>query len=98
MGKWWQVLTLFLSAGVFTAIVNNLLAEWRDRKKEKRTSTRDALYSAMRVAVILEKFAIECEDILTTTNCIPTPRVMPEPHTGSFRLWTSILPMWTGRR
>jgi hypothetical protein len=68
MGEWWQVLTLFLSAGVsagvFTAIVNNLLAEWRDRRKEKRTSARDAVYLAMQVAVIIERFAIECEDII----------------------------------
>jgi hypothetical protein len=65
MGEWWQVLTLFLSAGVFTAIVNNLLAEWRDRRKEKRTSARDAVDLAMRVADILERFAIECEDIIS---------------------------------
>jgi hypothetical protein len=68
MGEWLQVLPLFLSAGVsagvFTAIVNNLLAEWRDRRKEKRTSARDAVDLAMRVAVIIERFAIECEDVI----------------------------------
>jgi hypothetical protein len=56
----WDIVKFALGTGVVTAVANNLLGWLRDWKKEGTTSTRDARYLAMRVAVTLDEFAIEC--------------------------------------
>lgn len=56
----WDIVKFALGTGVVTALANNLLGWWRDWKKEGITTIRDARYLAMRVAVTLDRFAIEC--------------------------------------
>jgi len=56
----WDIVKFALGTGVVTAVANNLLGWWRDWKKEGTTTIRDARYLAMRVAVTLDRFAIEC--------------------------------------
>ena len=60
-----NILTLAFTTGIVTAALNNLMGWWRDSKKEHTTTTRDARYSAIKIAVILEQFAIECANIIS---------------------------------
>jgi hypothetical protein len=64
----WDILKLALSTGVATALLNNFFGEWRDRRKELTTTTRDATYLAIRVAVILERFAMACANIIADNH------------------------------
>ena len=49
-----------LTAGVVTVLVNHAVGNVKDRA----STSRDARYLALRIAVILEKFAAECADRL----------------------------------
>ena len=73
-----------IGAGSIAAIINNLLAEWRDRRKETLTTTRDAVYLAARVAVTLERFAIDCVKIFVTIICSLNRRIMRALNTCGF--------------
>ncbi|SRR6266851_6809190 len=63
-----DILTLAFSTGVITALLNNLLGWLRDWKKDHTSTKRDPRYSAMRIAVILEKFAIECANVISDND------------------------------
>jgi hypothetical protein len=65
---WGGLVSLALGTGAFTAIVNNGLQWLRDLKKESTTTKRDAQYLAMRVSVILERFAIDCIGVIVDNH------------------------------
>ncbi|TGU74579.1 hypothetical protein E4633_03700 [Geomonas terrae] len=58
----WPLLKLALTTGVITAIINQAINWVREYYKEKGVNTRCSRYSALRLAVILEGFAISCAD------------------------------------
>lgn len=62
---WAEIFKLALGAGVFTAIINQGIGWFRDFLNDKTVTDREAQYLAVRVAVILEKFAITCAGTLT---------------------------------
>jgi len=86
-----------IGGGSIAAIINNLLGEWRDSRKETLTTTRDAVYLAARVAVTLERFAIDCMKNICDNNMYFEAPVMRTLNTCGFHLLRSILPMQIGR-
>lgn len=58
--SWLEIAKLALSAGVATAAFNQSVSWLRDWHKDRRGRKLDAQYSALRLAVILEAFALEC--------------------------------------
>lgn len=65
---WTAILTLAFTTGVFTAGLEHLVGWLRDRSKERSVTTRDATYAAIRVAVVLEDFAIKCADAVSDVD------------------------------
>lgn len=61
---WKEIVGLIVSTGVVSALLTNLLGFWRDRRKERVEVARAGGYLALRVAVILEKFVIDCAELL----------------------------------
>ena len=61
---WGTVLTTAASTGFATAIANQGLGWWRESRGEKHLQQRNATYLAIRLAVILEKFALDCTDTI----------------------------------
>jgi hypothetical protein len=62
---WIEVLKLILGTGIVAAIVTQLISWIRESRKELISSTRDARYLAIRIAVILEGFAIACAESIS---------------------------------
>jgi hypothetical protein len=56
------ILTLALSTGFATAIFNMLGGWWRESQRDRASTERDARYLAIRLAVMLEEYAIRCAD------------------------------------
>ncbi len=56
------ILAFAFSTGLATAVFNQLIGWWREARHERQTTTRDARYLAIRLAVILERFAIACAE------------------------------------
>ena len=65
---WTDVARLALSTGIVTAVINQGAAWTRDWLKERSTSKRDARYIALRVAIVLETFALECAHVISDHN------------------------------
>lgn len=61
----WDIFKLALSTGVVTAIINQGISWFRDYKKDKIANSRIASYSALRLAVDLETYAIACSDAIS---------------------------------
>lgn len=59
---WQDIVKLAVTTGVLTAAVNQLLVWWREQHTEQNRQRSDASYLGLRIAVILEKFAIDCVD------------------------------------
>jgi hypothetical protein len=51
-----------LSTGLATAIFNQGISWWREHTLEMRATGKEARYLAIRLAVILERFALDCAD------------------------------------
>jgi hypothetical protein len=58
----WDIVKFVLGTGITTAVFNQLFGWIRDWRKESRTNTQEATYAAMRLAVTLESFTIQCSD------------------------------------
>lgn len=56
------ILTTALSTGLATAILNQGIGWWRDSRKDHAVTEREARYLAIRLAVLLERFALDCAD------------------------------------
>jgi len=56
------ILTFAISSGVVTAIMNQGILWWREAQHDSASTKRDARYLAIRLAVMLEKFAIQYAD------------------------------------
>ncbi len=65
---WFDVLKFALGTGVVTAIANQGIAWFREVRKESGTTTRDARYLALRIAVMLEQFSISCADAISEND------------------------------
>jgi hypothetical protein len=66
--SWSEILKVALSTGIFAAIITSGLQWLREWRTERTHKARDAAYSAMRVAVILERFAIDCANIISDNH------------------------------
>lgn len=89
--SWGKIGVIVLSSSVFSALVTQVISWIRDLQKEKISSKREAKYLALRVAVVLESFSIECAKIITdnhryegaeecsgsTHSCLPSPPEYP---------------------
>lgn len=62
------ILTLVFGTGLATAIFNQSIAWWRDARHERLATTRDARYLAIRLAVMLERFAIDCAEAVVAQD------------------------------
>jgi hypothetical protein len=62
--SWTDILKVALSTGIVAALINQGITWLRDWRKESSTIQRNATYLALRVAVILEQFAIMCADVI----------------------------------
>ena len=58
--SWFDVISLVLGAGATSAV----LTAGRDWWKESASSRKAARYAALRIAVALEKFALECAELI----------------------------------
>lgn len=58
------ILVTALSTGFATAVLNQLFGWWRESRKEVNVAERDARYIAIRLAVILERFALDCAEAI----------------------------------
>lgn len=59
------IVTTALSTGVATALFNQGIAWWRETRKDNSAIEREARYLAIRLAVLLEDFAIVCADAIS---------------------------------
>jgi hypothetical protein len=64
MPAWVQILL----TGVTAAIINQLLGWWKDSRREKAKVDVDKRYTALRLAVALERFAIQCAEQIATVE------------------------------
>ena len=62
------ILTLAFSTGLLTAVFNQSIGWWREARHERLASARDARYLAIRLAVMLERFAIDCAEAVAAQN------------------------------
>lgn len=104
--SWGEISKLAFSTGVVTAIVNQAVGWVRDWRKELTSSQRDARYLALRVAVVLESFAIACAKIISDNNtytggeeCFGTihDKLPPPPEYPSDVDWKSLPPELSAR-
>jgi hypothetical protein len=58
------IVTTALSTGLATAILNQGIGWWRDSRKDNVVTEREARYLAVRLAVLLEGFALDCADAI----------------------------------
>jgi hypothetical protein len=63
-GSFWLEIAKVLGTGVVAAALTHGVSWWRDSRKEKASNLRDARYLALRLAVILERFAIDCSEVV----------------------------------
>jgi hypothetical protein len=56
------ILATAFSTGLATAILNQAIGWWRDSRKDHVATAREARYLAIRLAVLLEKFSLDCAD------------------------------------
>jgi hypothetical protein len=62
------ILTLAFSTGLLTAVFNQSIGWWREAQHERRAAMRAAGYLAIRIAVMLERFAIDCAEHISTQD------------------------------
>lgn len=60
---WLEFLKL-VGAGLTGAIATQVLAWWREARRERALTMRDARYLALRLSIILEHFAISCANVI----------------------------------
>jgi hypothetical protein len=65
---WFEIGKLALSAGLATAVFNQLIGWLREWRKEHDGAKRAAQYTAVRLAVILEEFVLDCANCLADQN------------------------------
>jgi hypothetical protein len=70
---WPDILKLTLGTGFVTSALNHFAGSYLEGRKERRSVRRDSRYLAIRLAVILERFAIDCADIIAENNSFLTP-------------------------
>ena len=96
-----DVLNLVLGTGFVTTFINQA-AEWFFRsRREEKNKKQEATYLALKVAVILEAFVIDCANKAATAEnqgmpgsraeLLPLPDLQPYPETESWRLIPSDL-------
>jgi hypothetical protein len=61
---WGDVLKLALTTGIVTSAMSLGVGWLQESRREKAKTERDARYLALRLAVIFEKFAIYCADVI----------------------------------
>lgn len=57
---WLKIITLVLSSSVGTALFSQMFGRYLESRKESAQIRRDASYLALRLSVVLEKFAVDC--------------------------------------
>jgi len=62
------ILTLAFSTGLLTAVFNQLIGWSREARHERLGTERDARYLAIRLAVILERFTIDCAEAIAAQD------------------------------
>jgi hypothetical protein len=62
------ILTLAFSTGPLTAVFNQVISWWREKRHEQQMTTRDARYLKIRLAVMLERFAIDCAEAIAAQD------------------------------
>ena len=62
------ILFTALSTGLATAVFNQVIGWWRDSSNAKNQDRRTARYLAIRLAVILEKFTIDCAELVASND------------------------------
>ncbi len=63
--EWLDIPKFAVPTGLVVAVMNFGLTWFKDQHNDKTTAERDAKYLALRLAVIFEKFAIECAGAIT---------------------------------
>lgn len=63
-----DIIKLVLSTGIFTALINQGITWLKDWRKDKEINERMAQYSALRIAIDLEAFAISCAKAISDSN------------------------------
>lgn len=66
--NWTAVLAFAVSTGFVTAVFNQAIGWLRETAQSSRSTTRDARYLAIRLAVLLEQFAITCADYISDND------------------------------
>lgn len=102
--SWNAIIQIAGIGGIIAAIVNQVLRWWLDAFTERRKRSADTVYLAMRVVVILERFASACEshlrerDILQDTVGIKgtgqLPRLDEYPSDVDWRYFRTNFAMW----
>lgn len=63
-----DLLKLILGTGLFSALVSQVIGWFIDWQKDKKTNSRMAQYSALRIAVDMESFAINCAKAISDND------------------------------
>lgn len=63
-----EILQLVLGTGFVTTAINQLAGWFISARREKKEKHRNATYLALQIAVILEGFALECAEKLSSGN------------------------------
>jgi hypothetical protein len=99
-------MTLALSTGFVTAALNQGIGWWRESAQRRGSTTRDARYLAIRLAVVLEEFAITCADWIGDNDMFrdsaghagkrhgSIPELAPYPDEP---VWTTLTPAFLAR-
>lgn len=78
---WIELVKLSVAAGVVTALVNQGLGWLRDHRRETKTRKREKEYLAIRLAVALERFAVDCTSVISDNKFYQTiGSAAGEPH------------------
>jgi hypothetical protein len=69
-----DIVTIAGPAGLVSAVLTHGLSGWRERRK----SVRQGQYLALRLAVILERYASECNDLVARIDAAADANVNPD--------------------
>lgn len=65
---WMDILKVALSTGVAAALLNQSISWFKDWTSERKNISREGRYLALRIAVILERFSIDCAELIASYN------------------------------
>jgi len=63
--NWLDIVKMAVGAGIVTTLLGQCIEWLREAGADKRKTSRIARYSAVRIAVVLEQFAIHCAELIS---------------------------------